>query len=118
MSEVRAKILQISDLHFGEGIDENLKERVSQIVVEISPDILIVSGDLAHHPFPWLLKRAAQFLEELRSKCPTKRPEMVVIPGNHDYKFWGNLGLRRLTRIPFHVYFRRDGLSKRRWQTR
>jgi hypothetical protein len=35
-----------------------------------------------------------------------------VIPGNHDFKFWGNVGLRRLTRIPFEIYFRRSGLDK------
>lgn len=112
MAEVRARILQISDLHFGKKIDRDLKTRLFHIVAEVVPDVLIVTGDLVDHPWPWRVKQAAKFLDELCGKCPSKRPRLAVVPGNHDYKFWGNFGLRRLTRVPFHVYFRQGGLSQ------
>jgi len=117
MPDVQAKILQISDLHLNRKVDKNVLEALRDIVADKNPHVLIVSGDLANQPVSWQMRRAAKFVQDLVDACPT-RPAVLVVPGNHDYKFWGNVGLRRLSRIPFHVYFRRDGLSMpwyRRW---
>lgn len=84
---------------------------VKMIAAKQQPDLLIVSGDLVNQPVPWQMRRAARFVEELRDVCP-KDTKVIVIPGNHDFKFYGNIGLRRFTRIPFEIYFRRDGLNK------
>ena len=115
MPNVRARILQISDLHFGAGVGKGLKERVRQIVSEVCPDLLVVSGDLVNQPAPWLMKRAAAFVDSLRAACD-KPVRVMVVPGNHDYKFYGNVGLRRLTRVPYHVYFRNGSLGS--WRSR
>ena len=83
---------------------------LKRLLVKFSPDLLIISGDLANQPVPWQMKRAAEFVREIREACNPVR--VLVIPGNHDFKFWGNVGIRRLTRIPFEIYFRRSGLDK------
>jgi hypothetical protein len=116
MPNVRAKILQISDLHFGASISGDLKTKVHQIVSEVHPDLLVVTGDLVNHPLPWLMKRAAAFVDSLRQEC-AKPGRVMVVPGNHDYKFYGNVGLRRLTRVPYHVYFRGNG-APGNWRSR
>lgn len=86
---------------------------LKSIVRKIGPDVLIVSGDLANQPVPWQMKKAARFIRDIEEECRKGNPKLrtIIIPGNHDFKYWGNLGLRRLTRIPFEVYFRRNGLD-------
>lgn len=83
------------------------------IVVNAAPDVIVISGDLANQPVPWQMKKAAGFVKEIKEQC--KPALTIVIPGNHDFKFWGNVGLRRLSRIPFEIYFRKDGLDKKWW---
>jgi hypothetical protein len=105
----RVTIAQISDLHINRRVDRNVTTMLTRILEKCRPDVLIVSGDLANQPVPWQMKRAAKLLREIVQRCAPKR--VIVIPGNHDFKFWGNVGLRRLTRIPFEIYFRREGLD-------
>ncbi len=116
MEAMRARIAHISDLHFGVGVEETTLAMLRQILLDQAPDVLIVSGDQAHQPFPWQMRKAAKFLEDLTRDLPWRVPRVVVIPGNHDYKLWGNVGLRRLTRVPYAVYFEQQGLAKRWWQ--
>ena len=90
---------------------------LKQVVRNFRPDILIVSGDLANQPVPWQMKKAAKIVRDIQQECANDHPifRTIVIPGNHDFKYWGNIGLRRLTRVPFEIYFRRDGLSHGFW---
>lgn len=87
---------------------------LKQIVRKMRPDILIVSGDLANQPVPWQMKKAARVVREIEEECAREHPllKTIVFPGNHDFKYWGNVGLRRITRVPFEIYFRRDGLDR------
>ncbi|HXP70778.1 MAG TPA: metallophosphoesterase [Candidatus Dormibacteraeota bacterium] len=112
MPQIRATIAQISDLHMNRRVDPNVVSMLKHLLANIHPDILVISGDLANQPVPWQMKRAAKLVEEINSllKCRFT----LVIPGNHDFKFWGNIGLRRLSRIPFEIYFRQDGLHQRK----
>lgn len=113
MPSVRVKIVQISDLHMNRNVRSEVTGMLKQIVCKLSPDILIVSGDVANQPVPWQMKKAARFIREIQKACETNRPLLrtIVIPGNHDFKYWGNAGLRRVTRTPFELYFRRAALD-------
>src|SRR6266571_177325 len=105
MSEKRVTIVQISDLHMNRKVKPEIVQMLKHILQQIRPDVLVVSGDLANQPVPWQMKKAAKLIREIWEVCTPAR--VIVIPGNHDFKFWGNFGLRRLTRIPFEIYFRR-----------
>lgn len=83
---------------------------VKFIVAREKPNLLVASGDLANQPVPWQMKRAARFVRDVYRLC-SEEARLMVISGNHDYKFWGNIGLRRLTRIPFEIYFRMGGIT-------
>jgi hypothetical protein len=113
MPSVRAKIVQISDLHMSRRVGDEVTGMLKQIICKLSPDILIVSGDLANQPVPWQMKKAAKFIHEIEQECKKSHPILrtIVIPGNHDFKYWGNFGLGRLSRVPFEIYFRRGGLD-------
>ncbi len=93
MPAVRATILQISDLHYGVAIDPALETRVQGIAADVEPDILIASGDLIDSPDSQNRRNAAAFLVSVcaainRRRGLKKAPpvELLVIPGNHDYK--------------------------------
>ena len=106
----RATIVQISDLHMNRKVQSSLTDMLCRIIKKLDPGILIISGDLANQPVPWQMNKAARFVAKLQQLCGSAT--IMVMPGNHDFKLWGNFGLRRLTRIPFEVYFRRNGLAK------
>lgn len=105
MPNLKAKIAQISDLHMNSRVDRNITEMLKRILKAERPDILVVSGDLADQPLPWQMKKAARLVGEIQRECNLGPERVVVIPGNHDFKFWGNIGLRSLTRTPFQHYF-------------
>ncbi len=110
MSQVRrVRIAQISDLHINRKTSDSIVGMVKRILIEGKPDVLIVSGDLANQPVPWQMKKAAKIVRELTDACSASH--VLTMPGNHDYKFWGNIGLRRLSRIAFEIYFRQEGLK-------
>lgn len=133
-SGVRATILHISDLHFGSGLTGG---PANQAIVEmlnglmkpepgststgldfVLPDYIVVSGDLVESPTPWAMKRAYNFICTLAEKAGVRPEHVLVIPGNHDYKIMGNLGLGRASRVPFEVYFRGDWQSRGDWKSR
>jgi 3',5'-cyclic AMP phosphodiesterase CpdA len=113
---VRARILQISDLHYCRKTSIELIGQLTLIAKQEKPDIIVVTGDLTEHPFRSQMKKARAFIEHLQQECGGCR--VIVIPGNHDYKYKGLFGFGRLTRIPFHLSFRQraDGQPHRFWQ--
>jgi hypothetical protein len=112
MPDRRVRIAQISDLHINRKIDPAVTRMLKTLLGKIGPDVLIISGDLANQPVPWQMRSAAKLVSEIQQCCA--RTRILVLPGNHDFKFWGSVGLRRLTRIPFEIYFRRNGLARSR----
>ena len=114
MPVVRATIVQLSDLHLHWRSDQSIQTMVKRIVAKEKPNVLIVSGDLANQPVPWQMKRASRFVSEVHALCP-QDTRLMVLSGNHDYKFFGNVGFRRFTRIPFEIYFRLDGINHGLW---
>lgn len=69
----------MSDIHFGK-IDEHIIPQLLLSISEISPDLVIISGDLTQRATVKEFIRAKAFLEELK-KVGRK---YFVIPGNHD----------------------------------
>ena len=69
-------LVHLSDLHFGH-IDHALLEPLRRTIVELAPDVVVVSGDLTQRAKPNQFREARAFLESL------PRPQ-IVVPGNHD----------------------------------
>jgi 3',5'-cyclic AMP phosphodiesterase CpdA len=69
-------LVHLSDLHFGR-VDEALLQPLRRRVVEISPHLVVVSGDLTQRARSEQFVQARQFLDTL------PQPQ-IVVPGNHD----------------------------------
>lgn len=69
-------IVHLSDLHFGR-INEAVIAPIVAHVHALSPDLVVVSGDLTQRARAEQFKEARQFLDAL------PQPQ-IVVPGNHD----------------------------------
>jgi 3',5'-cyclic AMP phosphodiesterase CpdA len=77
---VRTRLLHVSDLHVGAprgGGTEELAEAFAALVEVVSPQLVIVSGDVTHRGRPAQHAAAAEVLRG------PGRP-LLVVPGNHD----------------------------------
>jgi 3',5'-cyclic-AMP phosphodiesterase len=80
------RIIQISDLHIGGLFKQTTFDTlVSEINNDLKPDLLIVSGDLTDDGIIFQLEKAKSEIE--RFDCPN----LIVFPGNHDYRHTGYL---------------------------
>ncbi|MDQ2746570.1 MAG: metallophosphoesterase [Acidobacteriota bacterium] len=70
------KIVHISDVHFGR-IDYAVVKSLRGKIVEIAPDLIVVSGDLTQRAKSAEFVEAKEFLDSLP-------PPQIVVPGNHD----------------------------------
>jgi 3',5'-cyclic AMP phosphodiesterase CpdA len=69
-------IAHISDIHFGQA-DYAVVDRLVEKIVELNPDLLVVSGDLTQRARTKQFTEAREFLQRL------PRPQ-IIVPGNHD----------------------------------
>jgi 3',5'-cyclic AMP phosphodiesterase CpdA len=69
-------IVHISDIHFGR-VDDATLEPLVQTINEVSPDVVVVSGDLTQRAREEQFIEARTFLDRLPSP-------QIVVPGNHD----------------------------------
>ncbi len=69
-------IVHLSDLHFG-AVDLKTVEPLGEAIREISPDLVVVSGDLTQRA------RSHQF-QEARAFLDTLPGPQIAVPGNHD----------------------------------
>ena len=103
------KIVQMSDIHVGSGLFRlDLLEAAIEETNALEPDLVAIAGDLTTEGYRWEFEAAKECLDRL------ERPNVVVIPGNHDAKNVGYrhfeefFGLREGTAVvPFH-----DGEAK------
>lgn len=87
-NEKSKKILHISDLHFGQNIARNrrlLKSEIERKRDEI--DRIVITGDLIDSPKDKYLDEFQDFQDDLERFV---NAEVIIIPGNHDVRFWGN----------------------------
>jgi 3',5'-cyclic AMP phosphodiesterase CpdA len=78
-------ILHGSDLHFGKPFDARVAGIFQSAIEEMSPDLLVLSGDFTQRAKVREYREAREFLRSL-PEVPT-----VVTPGNHDvplYRVW------------------------------
>jgi len=90
-----AKLLHLSDLHFGPPLRRHLTEVVIREAHDLLPDCVVVSGDVTQRARRYQFLQARSFLDRLPSP-------LLVIPGNHDVplynlflRFWRPLGRYR-----------------------
>ena len=76
------RILHVSDLHFGPPFVPAVAEALLRTIPSLSPDAIVVSGDLTQRAKRHQFEEARQFFDRL-SDFP-----MLVIPGNHDVALW------------------------------
>ncbi|NMM09577.1 MAG: metallophosphoesterase [Polaromonas sp.] len=69
-------LVHLSDLHFGR-IDTALIAPLTELIGNIKPDLVVVSGDLTQRARTEQFRAARSFLDAL----PTPQ---IVVPGNHD----------------------------------
>jgi 3',5'-cyclic AMP phosphodiesterase CpdA len=74
-----AKIIHMSDLHFG-AHDPRIVAAVVSEIAAIAPDLVIVSGDFTQRAKTEQFQEACRFLTELRDAGH----EVLGVPGNHD----------------------------------
>ena len=77
------KILQISDFHYVETIAQKImKRKVCDIIRNINPDILLITGDL--HNYGKDFEPFKQYVKDLMNYGKLKNTDVFIIPGNHD----------------------------------
>jgi 3',5'-cyclic AMP phosphodiesterase CpdA len=74
------RLLHISDLHAGSVEELAVESSLAALIERIDPQLIAVTGDLAHRGRPGEHERAATFLRALG------RP-LLVVPGNHDIPY-------------------------------
>jgi 3',5'-cyclic AMP phosphodiesterase CpdA len=74
-----ARIVHLSDLHFG-AHDDRLVEAVDAQVDQLKPDLVVISGDFTQRARTEQFRQACDFLDGLRERGH----EVLGVPGNHD----------------------------------
>lgn len=90
-------ILHGSDLHFGKPFNAHVADVFRRRIQDVSPDLLVLSGDFTQRAKVGEYREAKAYLESLPD-IPT-----VVTPGNHDvplYRVWERIS------SPFRNYYR------------
>lgn len=74
-----AKLIHLSDLHFG-AHDDQLVAAVEQRIDEEQPDLVVISGDFTQRARTEQFEQACAFLTRLKDQGY----EVIGVPGNHD----------------------------------
>src|SRR5687768_14836651 len=104
-------IAHLSDLHFG-AADPQVVEALLLSVTAVSPDLVVISGDLTQRARRRQFVQARAFLEAL------PKPQ-IVVPGNHDvplYNIWSRFvrplgGFRRYISADVHPVYVDDEVA-------
>jgi Icc protein len=79
------QIVQISDLHIGGLFKKNVFDIIVDEVNSLKPTAIIVSGDLTDDGLIFQFQQAKHEIDKFN--CPN----LIVFPGNHDYRHTGYL---------------------------
>jgi len=80
---VTVQLLHVADLHFGAVADVPQVEALEQMIPDLRPDAIILSGDLTQRARHGEFQRARAFTQRAAETAPVH-----VIPGNHDVQWW------------------------------
>jgi 3',5'-cyclic AMP phosphodiesterase CpdA len=75
-----ARILHVSDLHFGTREDPDVEAALRTLVERVEPELIVASGDLAHRGLREQLEAATRLLRSF--ELP-----VLAVPGNHDLPY-------------------------------
>jgi 3',5'-cyclic AMP phosphodiesterase CpdA len=99
-------VAHISDVHFGGRADLAQLAVLERFLPSLTPNVIVVSGDLTQRARHGEFQAALRFLATLRTLAPVH-----LVPGNHDVQWWrtpfGLLGRRALYQKWRH-YFGED----------
>jgi 3',5'-cyclic AMP phosphodiesterase CpdA len=95
------RLIHLSDLHFGALRSETL-EPLLALVLELSPSMVAVSGDITQRATRSQFEHARAFLARLA--CTRQ----VVVPGNHDVPLWNPWQRFFAARDRFDAYITND----------
>lgn len=70
------RIVHLSDIHFGR-TDSQVVKRLTDVVLELEPQLLVVSGDLTQRARKKQFAEAREFLDQFSFP-------QIIVPGNHD----------------------------------
>src|SRR3984893_8319869 len=85
------RIAHISDLHFGAQGQREVWELLRNYLNDtVKPNLVLITGDIAHTPKKHLFNRAKSQLDLLRVQRPNPKDAYRVCPGNHDRHPLGN----------------------------
>ncbi len=76
-------IVHVSDPHFGDAADLRKIAGVENLVPDLEPDVVVISGDLTLRARHGEYQAARMFVHELERTAP-----VYVLPGNHDVQWW------------------------------
>ena len=76
-------VLHVSDLHFGPPAVPAQLDAIAQMIATRRFDVVAISGDLSQRARPGEFQAARQFLRDAAKVSRT-----IVVPGNHDVKWW------------------------------
>jgi 3',5'-cyclic AMP phosphodiesterase CpdA len=76
----RTRLVHLSDLHVGSGIEPVLEPGLATLIERVEPELIVASGDLTHRGRREQHDRAADFLRSLG-------PPVLAVPGNHDIPY-------------------------------
>jgi 3',5'-cyclic AMP phosphodiesterase CpdA len=83
--------MHVSDLHFGRPASSERLDSLRDLIPEIAPDAVAISGDLTQRCSKREFMQARAYLDAIEKVAP-----YIVIPGNHDIRWlgavWRNMG--------------------------
>jgi 3',5'-cyclic-AMP phosphodiesterase len=93
------KIVQISDLHIGGLFKQDaFNTIVKEVNDDLKPDVIIISGDLTDDGLLFQFEQARKEID--RFNCPN----LIVFPGNHDYRHTGYLLFKKFFPFTKQIY--------------
>lgn len=75
------RLVQLSDLHLGFGLQGDVLESIVTTVAALSPDLVVITGDLIETTIDNVTESLA-ILTEISGRIPT-----YFVPGNHDFEY-------------------------------
>ena len=99
-------VLHVSDLHFGRPSVPEQVAAIARRIREVPYHVVAVSGDLSQRARARELEQGREFL-----RAAGEVSETIVVPGNHDVKWWRDplgLGSSRAKFAAYRAYISQD----------
>lgn len=97
-------IVHLSDVHFGGVADLRQVQAVEDLVPDLDPRMIVLSGDLTQRSRHGEYQAARAFVREMERTAP-----VLVIPGNHDVQWWWRPFVPFATQAKYRKYTRYFG---------